>query len=413
MPCVVCYFQIHQPHRLRRYSVFDAGPPYFDEAKNAEIIRKVADKCYRPATQVLLDLARRFDGRFKVAFSVTGTALDQLEAHAPDVIGHLRELVRAGSCEILAETSAHSLSFAYSPAEFEEQVVLHDRAITSIFGVTPTIFRNTELIYSNAVAARVAAMKDEESKPRYAGILCEGVDTLLAGRPPCVVYAPPGAPTGRHGKPLGLLLKNYSLSDDIAFRFGNRQWKHWPLSADKFAEWVAQTPTPLVNLFMDYETFGEHQWADTGIFQFLSALPEAVFARDKQAAFITPSEALARYAPSAEYNAPELTSWADAARDLSAWTANEMQRDALRAVYAIEERIKAARARARDDDERANTEALLADWRRLTTSDHFYYMSTKGGSEGQVHSYFRPYDSPYDAYITFMNVLGDLTHRIP
>ena len=414
MPCPVIYFQVHQPHRLRRYSAFDHGPPYFDDAKNAEIVRKVADKCYRPATQVLLDLARRHEGRFKVAFSITGTALEQLEAHAPDVIGHIRELVRIGACELLAETYHHSLSFMHSRAEFDEQVAMHTRTMEQVFGVTPTVFRNTELIYSDEVARHVASIVDADGNPRFRGILCEGVTRLLGDRTPGVVYAPPGHPAGRDGRPLGLLLKNHRLSDDVAFRFGDRQWKEWPLTVEKFAGWVATSRGPIVNLFMDYETFGEHQWADTGIFQFLWNLPEAVFTQDKSAAFLTPSEALAKFGGRGDapvYSAPEFTSWADRERDISAWASNAMQKDAATAVYGLEAAVKARAGTGGGEDETEESQKLLADWRRLTTSDHFYYMSVKGGSEGEVHAYFRPYESPYDAYVTLMNVVADMRHR--
>ena len=414
MPCPVLYFQIHQPHRLRRYSAFDQGGPYFDDAKNAEIVRKVADKCYRPATQVLLDLARRHEGRFRVAFSISGTALEQLEAHAPDVVGHIRELVRMGACELLAETYHHSLSFLHSRAEFDEQVAMHTRTVEQVFGVTPVVFRNTELIYSDEVARHVGAMTDASGNLRFRGVLCEGVERLLGDRAPGEVYLPPGGIAGRDGRPMGLLLKNHRLSDDVAFRFGDRQWKDWPLTPEKFAGWMAASPGRVVNLFMDYETFGEHQWADTGIFQFLWNLPEAVFALDKDAAFLSPEQALVRFGGDARgpvYAAPEYTSWADRERDLSAWAGNAMQKDAAAAVYALETAVKARAGTGGGEDETEESQKLLADWRRLTTSDHFYYMSVKGGSEGEVHAYFRPYESPYDAYMTFMNVVGDVRTR--
>ncbi len=408
MPCPVLYFQLHQPHRLRRYSPFDSGPPYFDDAKNAEILRKVADKCYRPATRLLIDLARRFEGRFKVAFSITGTAIEQLEAHAPDVIGHVRELARMGACELLSETYHHSLAFIHSRAEFEAQLALHTRTMEQVFGQTPRVFRNTELIYADEVAAHVFAMTDDTGRPRFKGILCEGVTDLLAGRTPGVVYAPPMTIPGRTDRP-GLLLKNHRLSDDIAFRFGDRQWGQWPLTPAKFASWLAHEPGHTVNLFMDYETFGEHQWADTGIFQFLWDLPGAFFEIDPAAAFLTPTEALARFGgpDTPTYAVPRYTSWADRERDLSAWQGNAMQQDAAAVVFALEGPVK---ARAADESDEEG-QKLLADWRRLTTSDHFYYMSVKGGPEGDVHAYFRPYDSPYDAFIALRNVAADVRAR--
>ncbi len=413
----VCfYFQVHQPFRLRRYSVFDEDPFYYDNDVNRTICEKVAEKCYRPATRRILDLIRRHEGRFKVAYSITGTALEQFRLWAPDVLELLQEIAATGCCELLGETSHHSLSFLFSRAEFEAQVALHDEQVRELFGQTPAVFRNTELTYSNQVAAHVAAMG------RYRGVLCEGVDRLLGYRSPNYVYLPPRAgPTppaqGAHGSrrrngnadgipPTRLLLKNYSLSDDIAFRFSDRNWAEWPLTAERFAKWVDQINGDgyLCNLFMDYETFGEHQWADTGIFEFLDALPEKVFdVHPGHNDFVTPSEAIRRYAPVGEYDVPDTTSWADTERDLSAWLGNSMQESAAAELYRLEGPVKAKHA--------AGDEHILEDWRKLTTSDHLYYMCTKYWADGDVHKYFSPYDSPYDAYINFVNVLDNIRAR--
>jgi len=417
MTSIVFYFELHQPHRLRRYSVFDDDPAYFDEARNAEICRKVAEKCYRPATRLMLELIRRHEGRFRVSYSITGTALEQLEAHAPDVIELLREIAETGCCEFLAETYHHSLAFLYDRAEFRRQVDLHADRMRALFGVTPVVFRNTELIYSNELAREVSAWTDESGAPRYLGTLCEGVDRILGYRSPNYPYAPPGGLAGRDGRPFTLLLKNYRLSDDIAFRFSNRAWAEWPLSAEKFARWVDQINGDghLCNLFMDYETFGEHQWADTGIFHFLEDLPRRVFETNPgHNHFSTPSEAMRRLDPVGEYDVPHEISWADTERDLSAWRDNAMQHNALDEFY----RLGAAIGRRHDEaagsgDPHAleHAAALLDDWRRLSTSDHFYYMSTKFWGDGDVHTYFSPYESPYDAYINFMNVLDNLRTR--
>ncbi len=415
MASVVFYFQVHQPWRLRRYSVFDQDPFYFDDAKNAEICRKVADKCYRPATSTILDLVRRHKGNFRVSYAITGCVLDQMERWCPDVIALFQELARTGCCEFIGETYFHSLSALYSRTEFDEQVAMHTRRVQQLFGQTPTVFRNTELIYNNDLAWHVARMKDEKGDYRFRGMLCEGVDRLLGERSPNFVYTPPGHCVFRGGKPFGILCKNYRLSDDVAFRFSNRAWEEWPLTAEKFARWVNQINGTgyLCNLFMDYETFGEHQWADTGIFQFLSSLPEKVF--DINAGhnhFITPSMAIEEFPPSGEYDVHDYISWADTERDLTAWRGNAMQHNALEELYRLERPVKDRFHNAGDAEEREYAGHLLNDWRKLTTSDHFYYMCTKYFADGDVHKYFNPYDSPYDSYINFMNALDNLRTRL-
>jgi alpha-amylase len=422
MASVVFYFQVHQPFRLKRYSVFDAHPFYFDTQKNGDICRKVADKCYRPATTLILDLVRRHKGNFRVSYALTGVVLDQLQEFAPDVIDLFKRLADSGCCEFLGETYYHSLAFLYSKAEFAEQVLMQTRKIQELFGQTPTVFRNTELIYSNDVARFVSDMRDDRGEKRFKGIICEGADRLLGYRSPNYVYRPPAAPghelTGRDNRPFGVLLKNYRLSDDIAFRFSNRGWAEWPLSAEKFAGWVNQINGDgfLCNLFMDYETFGEHQWADTGIFQFVEALPGKVFDTNPgHNHFNTPSEALDHFDPVGVYDAPQFISWADTERDLTAWRGNAMQANALEEVYRLEKPIKQKLAAAQAaGDPAAITDAahLLEDWRKLTTSDHFYYMCTKYFADGDVHKYFNPYDSPYDSYINYMNVLDNVRTRL-
>ncbi len=391
MPDICFYFQVHQPYRLRHYTFFDIGqsPFYEDEDANCGILLKVARKCYLPMNALLLRLIKRHEGRFKASFSISGTALDQFEAYAPEVIQSYRELMETGCVEMLSETCAHSLAFLYSPEEFRLQVRRHDDRIEELFGVRPSVFRNTELIYNNALARAVEDMG-------YRAILAEGADHVLGWRSPNYLYRPAGC------RNLRLLLKNYSLSDDIAFRFSNRQWPEFPLTADKFASWLqaAATSGNLVNLFMDYETFGEHQWESTGIFQFMEALPDAVL-RLPGFAFVTPSEAAERHEPVADLDVHNFMSWADVERDLTAWLGNDMQHDAIEAVYRLEQRVK-----------RRNDPDMLRTWQRLQTSDHFYYMCTKWFSDGDVHSYFNPYGTPYDAYINYMNVLADFTLRI-
>ena len=391
MAAVCFYFQVHQPYRLRHYTFFDIGADAFyeDEDANCDILLKVARKCYLPMNALLLSLIRRHEGRFKVSFSLSGTALDQFAAYAPELIQSYRELVATGCVELLSETYNHSLAFLYSPDEFREQVRLHDDRIEELFGVRPTVFRNTELIYNNALARAVEDMG-------YAAILAEGADHVLGWRSPNYVYRPAGCDH------LNLLLKNYRLSDDIAFRFSDRNWPEFPLTAEKFAHWAgtAALSGDLINLFMDYETFGEHQWEASGIFQFREALPDRLL-RLPGFRFVTPSEAAAEHEPVAELDVHNFMSWADAERDLTAWLGNDMQHDAIETVYRLEERVKAS-----GDD------GLLRTWRRLQTSDHFYYMCTKWFADGDVHSYFNPYGSPYDAYINYMNVMADFALRL-
>ena len=389
MPSVCFYFQVHQPFRLKHYTVFDKSPTYFDEFKNASICRKVANKCYLPANRLLLDLIRRFDGRFKVAFSVTGVILEQFHKYCPEVLSTFDALAQTGCVEFLAETYYHSLSFLYSRTEFIEQTQKHVRMVREFFGQNPRVFRNTELIYNNDLARAV------EDMGNFDAIIAEGADHVLGNRSPNFIYRPPNSTN------LKLLLKNYRLSDDIAFRFSNRGWKEFPLMARKFADWIDRVNGNgnIVNLFMDYETFGEHQWEDTGIFNFLAHLPEEVL-KHPDNDFKTPSEAVDAFDAVDVIDVPHIISWADTERDLSAWLGNAMQSNALHEVYRIEKMIK-----------QAQNENLMADWRRLQTSDHFYYMCTKYFADGDVHKYFNPYDSPYDSYINYMNVLSNLKDR--
>jgi len=389
MPSVCFYFQVHQPFRLRHYTVFEESPRYFDEFKNASICRKVANKCYLPSNRLLLDVIRRFEGRFKISYSITGVVLEQFKKYCPEVMSTFDALAQTGCVEFIGETYYHSLSFLYSSDEFVAQINKHSELIQQLYGQTPRVFRNTELIYSNELAETV------EKMDRFDAIITEGADHILGHRNSNFVYRPPNC------KRLKLLLKNYSLSDDIAFRFSNPDWKEYPLTADKFAHWVnrANGNGQCINLFMDYETFGEHQWEDTGIFSFMSHLPEEVL-KHPDNSFMTPTEVIDTYDAVDVVDVPRVISWADTERDLSAWLGNAMQSNALHEIYKFEDIIK-----------QTQNEELLADWRRLQTSDHFYYMCTKYFADGDVHKYFNPYESPYDSYINFMNVLGNLRQQ--
>jgi len=389
MASVCFYFQVHQPHRLRPYTVFDRSDDYFDEFKNSQICRKVVDKCYLPANRLMLDLVRRHNGRFRIAYSLTGVVLEQFERFAPEVIESFQDLARTGCVEFLGETYYHSLSFLYSRHEFREQVEMHSEKIDNLFGQRPRVFRNTELVYNNDLAHFIAQMG-------FDAILAEGADHVLGGRSPSYLYHPPDCTD------LKVMLKNYRLSDDIAFRFSNRAWKEWPLMSNTFADWVNRINGDgyVVNLFMDYETLGEHQWADTGIFDFVDHLPEAIMAHPDND-FRTPTEAAQMYPATDVLDVPHMMSWADTERDLSAWLGNAMQSNALHELYRLEPEVQSS-----------HNDRLRQDWRRLQTSDHFYYMCTKWFADGDVHKYFNPYDSPYDSYINFMNVLDNVRTRL-
>lgn len=389
MPGICIYFQVHQPFRLRNYDCFQIGEAhnYEDDQKNREILDRVASKCYLPANETLLKLIDRYQGRFRIAYSISGTAMEQFEKYRPDVLDSFRQLAQTGCVEFLSETYYHSLSYLYSKSEFERQIEMHGQKIMQHFGQAPQIFRNTELIYNNELAHYIASLG-------YKGILCEGLDPILGYRSPNFLYHPPGS------HKIKCLLKNYRLSDDIAFRFSNQSWSEWPLTAPKFANWVHQAAGngETINLFMDYETFGEHQWPETGIFEFLANLPDALL-QHPDFIFQTPSQVVATVQAKGEYDVTALSSWADLERDLSAWLGNSLQHDAMERIFRLENVIK-----------ETNDKKMVDTWARLTTSDHFYYMSTKYWNDGDVHKYFSHYHTPYDAYINYMNVLTDLEH---
>ncbi len=379
------YFQVHQPVRLRPFGVFDMGraSDYFDSERNRFYLERVSRKCYLPSNELLLKKIEETAGEFRVSFSITGVLLEEFEKGFPEVLDSFRRLVDTGSVEMFNETYYHSLAWLISKAEFRDQVKLHREKVKDIFGVRPRIFRNTEAMYSNEVAAQARKMG-------FRGIVAEGLPHILEWRSPNHLYRPPGTD-------IGVFLRNYKLSDDVGFRFSCRDWPEWPLTADKYASWLGHADGDLVNLFLDYETFGEHQWAETGIFDFLEHLPQE--ALKSGADFVTPSQALKRLRPVGEYNVPHLTSWADVNRDLSAWLENPMQQQAFGEIKALGRQAR-------------RKKAFLDVWRRLQTSDHFYYMCTKWFNDGDVHKYFNCYDTPYDAFLNYMNVLSDMRNRI-
>ena len=393
---VVLYLHVHQPWRVRDYTVFDTAESHDYYASGNELHRdnkvifeKVADKSYRPMNAVLQKILDSHP-EFKVSLSITGTFIDQAEAWAPDVLDSFKRLVDTGRVEIVAETYYHSLAFFYSKTEFEHQVALHRERVKQLFGVEPTAFRNTELAYNDELARWADGAG-------YKTILAEGWDKVLDWRSPNYVYRPTGTSSIR------LLMKNYRLSDDVAFRFSNRAWEHYPLHADTYTSWVEDTlgdDGKILNLFMDYETFGEHQWQDTGIFSFFEDFVAQWLSRPNTT-FYTVTEATETFEPAGDISMPQTVTWADSERDLSAWIGNDMQREILHYLYSLERDI------IRSDDT-----TLIEDWRRMTTSDHVYYMCTKWFTDGDVHAYFSPYDSPYDAFLYSMNVIRDLRFRL-
>lgn len=392
---IVLYLHVHQPLRIRDYSIFNTAQEhdYFNgqgenDRNNERVFHKVAEKSYRPMNALLEKLLRKHP-EFKVSFSITGTFIEQAEKWAPDVLDSFKRLVATGQVDIVSETYYHSLAFFYSRSEFERQVEKHQQKITELFGITPTVFRNTELSYNN----ELAKWADDYG---FKGILAEGWDPILQWRSPNHMYRPIGT------KRISLMLKNYRLSDDIAFRFSNKAWEQWPLHAETYNEWMhaAITDSQLVNLFMDYETFGEHQWQDTGIFDFFESFV-GKWLENPENTFYTTAEAIREHSAVAEISMPQTVTWADTERDLTAWLGNAMQQEALHYLYALEEDIL-----------RTGNGALINDWRLLQTSDHVYYMCTKWFSDGDVHAYFSPYESPYDAFLSFMNVLRDIRFRL-
>ena len=389
MKTVCLYFQVHQPWRLKVYRFFNIGKDhnYLDDFTNRSIMQKVARQCYLPMNALLLKLIKENKGAFRCSFSITGSAVEQFRTYAPEVLDSFRALADTGCVEFLAETYSHSLAALSSKEDFVEQVKLHSAMIKKEFGKKPTAFRNTELIYSDQIGAMVSELG-------FKTILAEGAKHVLGWKSPDYIY------TNAIDNRLRVLLRNYKLSDDIAFRFSNKGWDQYPLTADKFASWIAGETGEVVNLFMDYETFGEHQKADTGIFDFMKALPKAVL-KQGDLQFSTVSEAAKAYQPVGVLHCPHVMSWADEERDVTAWLGNELQNEAFSKLYALKDKIKALKSAD-----------FTYVWNFMQTSDHFYYMATKWLSDGDVHSYFNPYGSSYEAFINYMNVLSDFEIEI-
>jgi alpha-amylase len=388
---ICMYFEVHQPFRLKRYRFFDLGHDhyYYDDFTNESILKKVAEKCYLPANNIIMDLITKHKGKFKVAFSLSGIVIDQFRLYAPEVLESFRKLAETGMVEFLAETEAHSLSSLIDRNEFVRQINGHKDLLKEYLGVEPTSFRNTELIYSDQIGSWVADMG-------FKAILTEGAKHVLGWKSPNYLYCNAINPR------LKVLLRNFVLSDDIAFRFSNKSWNQWPLTTEKYTSWLNKLApkSELVNIFIDYETFGEHNWKETGIFNFLSHLPGSVL-KKTPFKFMTPSEVADNLQPVSTISVPSPISWADEERDITAWLGNELQNAAFEKLYFLSDKVNSCQY-----------DLLKKDWNYLQTSDHFYYMCTKFFSDGSVHAYFNPYETPYDAFMNYMNVLSDFEIRI-
>ena len=390
MPAVCFYFQVHQPYRLKTvpFASIESDHSYFDDVKNGAVMKKVAEKCYLPTNNAMLKLIKKHGDQFKISYSITGVAIEQMQQFAPEVLDSFKRLVDTGNVELIGETYYHSLAALYDQDEFRAQARLHRELIQRVFGVTPRVFRNTELIFNEYIGSLANSIG-------YETVLAEGWDDVLGWRSPNFVYKVPGSD-------LRLLLKNYKLSDDVAFRFSNKGWECHPLSAETYASWIHRLSGSgdTVGLFMDYETFGEHQWADSGIFEFIERFPEYLL-KHPDWSFLTPTEVASNFPVVGELPYTRLTSWADTERDISAWRSNRMQERALHDAFELGPKLRAS-----------GNESLLHIWRKLLTSDHFYYMCTKWFADGDVHAYFSPYDSPYEAFSFYMNTLRDFQRWI-
>ena len=386
---------MHQPTRYREYSIFDVSndsnyfdSDYYSRQSNERIFKKVAEKSYRPMLSLIEKNLHQYSN-FKISLSITGTWLEPAEKWAPELLEAIRRMVKTGQVEIIGETYYHSLSYYYDLDEFNHQVEAHAAKIKELFNFTPKVFRNTELAYND----NLARWAEEKG---YHGILAEGWDKILGWRSPNYIYRPAGC------KNIKLLLKNYRLSDDIAFRFSDRSWNEWPLTVSKYQNWLNMECLRgnLINLFMDFETFGEHQWVDTGIFDFFNQLISS-WLKVYDNNFLTVSEACNLMEPVDEISMPETVTWADTERDLSAWLSNSMQKSAMQTLYDLREKIL-----------KTNDSKLISDWRFMTTSDHPYSMCTKYWNDGDVHAYFSAYASPYESFMYFMNVVRDIEYRL-
>lgn len=389
---ICIYFQIHHPERLRKYQFFDIGKKhnYFDNYANRSELEDLAENCYLPANALLLDLIKKYEGKFKVAFSISGSAIDQLEMHTPEVIRSFQELAQTGQVEFLAETYSHSLaSLSEDTDEFELQVKRHSAAIKELFGKKPVTFRNTSLIYSDKIGKRVADLG-------FKTMLTDGAKHVLGWKSPNFVYK------NALDENLNLLLKNSKLSDDIAIRFSDRNWSEYPLTSEKYVDWVSHSlqDTEVLNLFMNYEVIGHYNRAESGIFDFLRYFIQQI-AENPNYQFLLPKEVTKKHTAKDILPVPYLISWTDEERDITSWLGNELQKEAFTELFKIQPLVK----------KKKNAE-LNEDYSRLQASEHFYFMRTKLFSGADYHKYILPYESPYEAFINYMNVLSDFIERV-
>ena len=389
---ICIYFQIHHPERLRKYQFFDIGKKhnYFDNYANRSELEDLAEKCYLPANALLLDLIKKYEGKFKVAFSISGSAIDQLEMHTPEVIRSFQELAQTGQVEFLAETYSHSLAaLSEDTDEFELQVKRHNTAIKELFGKKPVTFRNTSLIYSDKIGKRVADLG-------FKTMLTDGAKHVLGWKSPNFVYK------NALDENLNLLLKNSTLSDDIAIRFSDRNWSEYPLTSEKYVNWVSHSlqDTEVLNLFMNYEVIGHYNRAESGIFDFLKYFIQQI-AENPNYQFLLPKEVTKKHTAKDILPVPYPISWTDEERDITSWLGNELQKEAFTELFKIQPLVK----------KKKNAE-LNEDYSRLQASEHFYFMRTKLFSGADYHKYILPYESPYEAFINYMNVLSDFIERV-
>ena len=391
MKSICLFFEVHQPFRLRTYRFFDIGHKhdYFDDYANRFLMQQVAEKSYLPANALLLDMIRKHGKKFRLSFSISGMAIEQLEVYAPEVLKSFQALAKTGCVEFVAETYGNSMASLKSPEEFSRQVKKHVKKMEDLFGQKPKTFRNTEMVYSDDIGNLVYDLG-------FKTMLTEGAKHILGWKSPNFLYCSAVNPK------LKLLLRNFQLSDDLSFRFSEQKWSEWPLTAEKFLGWIDKMKPneEVINLFLNYETFGEYQWAETGIFEFLKAFTQKVIEKNNQT-FKTPAEVSENLQPVSGLHVPYPISWADEERDLTAWLGNELQQEAFEKVYLIEEKIRLCK-----------DAGLEKEWERLQTSDHFFFMSTKWFSDQMVFRKINPYNSPYDAFINYMNVLSDFIIRV-
>ncbi|MFW5887088.1 MAG: glycoside hydrolase family 57 protein, partial [Bacteroidota bacterium] len=390
MKNICFYFQVHQPFRLKKYRFFEIGNDhyYYNDYENEQIMHRIASRCYLPANRLLLKMIKKYPGQFKVSFSISGTAIEQFKLYAPEVLASFKALADTGMVEFLAETNAHSLASLIDKKEFKKQVKDHSNLMETTFGQRPTVFSNTGLIFSNHLAQLVAEMG-------FNTVITEGAKKILGWHSSDFIYHSAAKPL------VNILLRDFKLCDDIAFRFGDQKWNEWPLSASKYIRWIREMDqNEVVNMFLDYETFGEHQPATTGIFNFLEEVISEVQA-SSDVRLVTPSEIVKDKIPQMPLDVPENISRAGEERDLSEWLGNEIQQEALNKLYSLTPKIR-----------QCNDPKILKDWELLQCSDHFRYMNTQFTSDGNERACFSPYDSPYEAFINYMNILSDFIIRL-